>query len=146
LADDTVVLDRPGPAASGRPARVKVTDDGVDRIRVRVDAEGAGYLVVADALRDGWKATVDGREVELRNADHALVAVPVPAGRHTIAFDAAPRGWRAGIAISLIALLVLVALVAVGLTRRARRRRAAGAPAETARLERQPELEKVDSK
>jgi hypothetical protein len=146
LADDTVVLDRPGPAASGRPARVKVTDDGVDRIRVRVDAEGAGYLVVADALRDGWKATVDGREVELRNADHAMVAVPVPAGRHTIAFDAAPRGWRAGIAISLIALLVLVALVAVGLTRRARRRRAAGAPAETARLERQPELEKVDSK
>ena len=36
--------------------------------------------VIADALRPGWRATVDGRPATLSPADHGLVAVPVPAG------------------------------------------------------------------
>jgi membrane protein YfhO len=144
VPDDTVVLDRPGPGASGKPARVVVTKDGVDSIRARVDAEGAGYLVVADAIRDGWKATVDGREVALRNADHALVAIPVSAGRHTVALRAAPRGWRAGIAVSLLALVVLLALVGWGLVRRASRRLRFVPPVEEGSPQLEPE--KVDSK
>jgi hypothetical protein len=115
---DTVVLSRPGPAASGRSATVAVKEDSGDRIRAEVTANGSGYLVVADAIQDDWSATVDGRSVQLRDADHALVAVPVPAGQHTIAFSATPRGWRVGIVVSLAALAVLALVCMWGIYRR----------------------------
>ena len=93
--------------------------------RLQVDARGAGYVVVADAIQTGWVARLDGERVNLRRADHALVAVYVPEGRHTIELVARPRGWRAGIALSLAALVVVVGLFAWILSRRYRRTRAA---------------------
>lgn len=85
VADNAVVLSDPGPAASGRPATVQVLADGTDEITTTVDAQGSGYLVVADADQVGWQATVDGRRADLVKADQGLVAVNVPAGTHTVA-------------------------------------------------------------
>ncbi|MEY9931034.1 hypothetical protein ABH926_005681 [Catenulispora sp. GP43] len=85
VADDAVVLSDPGPAASGRPASVQVLADGTDSITTTVDAQGSGYLVVADADQVGWQAAVDGRRADLVKADQGLVAVDVPAGTHTVA-------------------------------------------------------------
>jgi hypothetical protein len=123
IPDDTVVLDRNGPAATGRPATIAVREDTGDKIRVEVDADGAGYLVVADALQHGWSAQLDGREVPLVNADHALVALHVPRGSHVIELAATPPGWRAGIVISLSALLLLLTLAGVWMLRRRLRAR-----------------------
>lgn len=120
VGGDTVILSRPGPAAAGKSARVVVQEDSGDRIRARVDAHGAGYLVVADAIQHDWSATVDGRSAELRDADHAVVAIAVPAGRHVIELSATPRGWRAGIVVSVIAVVILVFLAAWGLLHRRR--------------------------
>ena len=117
---DTVVLNRKGPVADGRPAKVTVRTDSGDKIRADVRADGAGYVVVADGLQSGWSASVDGRSVPLVRADHALVAVPVPRGAHTIELTATPRGWRVGTLISLLALVLVVAIVAVWLVRRRR--------------------------
>lgn len=84
VADDAVVLSDPGPAASGLPAAVRVTEDGTDSITTTVDAQGSGYLVVADADQVGWQAAVDGHRAGLVKADQGLVAVHVPAGTHTV--------------------------------------------------------------
>lgn len=84
LAPDEVLLDSRAGTSSGAPAVVDVVEDGTDAVEVTVAADGAGYLVVADALQAGWRATVDGEPAELRAADHAVVAVPVEAGRHTV--------------------------------------------------------------
>jgi hypothetical protein len=85
LAGDQVVLDSPGPAADGKPATVRLGRDNTDTVSSTVDARGAGYLVVADADQTGWVATVDGRPARLVPADEGVVAVAVPAGRHTVA-------------------------------------------------------------
>ncbi len=87
LPPDTVVLDEDGPAAAGRPATVSIEQDTGDEIRVRVDATGAGYLVVAESLSSGWAASVDGTATTIRAADQAFGAVAVPAGAHEIVFD-----------------------------------------------------------
>lgn len=81
---DQVVLSEPGPVATGRPATVQVTDDGMDSITTSVDAQGGGYLVVADADQVGWTASVDGQRADLVPADQGVVAVHVPAGTHTV--------------------------------------------------------------
>jgi len=123
---ERVVLDRPGPGAEGRPASLRVDVDSGERITVAVEAQGAGYLVVADALQKGWIAAVDGRPATLRSADHGLVAVAVPSGNHTVSLSYSVPYGGVGIWISLTTGLVLVVLL-VSEWWWVRRRRSAGA-------------------
>jgi hypothetical protein len=117
VPDNTVVLSEEGAPADGEPAEVEIVADEPDRITTSVDAAGAGYVVVADALQTDWRVTVDGESAELVEADHAGVAVAVPAGEHEVTLRYQPRGQRAGLAISGITALGLAALVV--LSRRA---------------------------
>ncbi|EXG81430.1 YfhO family protein [Cryptosporangium arvum] len=111
LAADAVVLDAPGGAAEGKPATVRWVDDGFDEMRLAVDAEGAGYLVLADAIQSTWRVTVDGRPADLVRADHGLAAVHVPAGTHTIDFSYAPKYAGLGAWLSAGTAILLVAAV-----------------------------------
>ncbi|HEX6754720.1 MAG TPA: YfhO family protein [Mycobacteriales bacterium] len=129
LPASAVMLDAAGPATAGQPATVDVLEDSGDTIRARVDAQGAGYLVVADALQTDWTVTVDGKPATLRNADHALVAVDVPAGAHEVAFAYAPSGRPLGTLVTGFAVLLVAGLlVADRLRRRGRHRRARPEP------------------
>ncbi|GAA0249419.1 hypothetical protein [Cryptosporangium japonicum] len=110
-AADTVVLDAPGGATDGKPATVRWVDDGFDEMRLDVDADGAGYLVLADAIQSTWRVTVDGRPAALVRADHGLAAVHVPAGTHTVDFSYAPKHADLGARISVGAAILLVAAV-----------------------------------
>ncbi|HEX2025387.1 MAG TPA: YfhO family protein [Actinomycetota bacterium] len=105
---DRVILSTDGPAGSGLGAEVTVVRDGRDEIMVEIDAQGSGYLVIADPIQTGWTATIDGREAILRDADHAVAAVLVPPGRHTVSLRFDPSGWRTGLAVSGFALLILL--------------------------------------
>ena len=111
------------PAAAGRPADVHVTSDQPERIEAQVDAEGAGYLVVADSiLREGWTATVDGRSARIVPGNHAFAAVPVPEGRHTVVLSYAAPGLRTGAWVSAVSVVVVVVLLAWPWWSRRRRR------------------------
>ncbi|SHN47896.1 hypothetical protein [Cryptosporangium aurantiacum] len=136
VASDAVVLDAPGGVTDGRPADVRWHTDGFDEMRLTVDAEGAGYLVLADAIQPTWAVTVDGTAADLVRADHGLAAVHVPAGRHIVAFRYAPRYAALGAWVS-VGTVVLVVVAVGGEWIHLRRRRAVGtgapasAPAET---------------
>jgi hypothetical protein len=116
---DQVVLDSPGPAADGKPAKVSVVTDSGQSISADVDAAGAGYLVIADALQQpGWSVTVDGKKADLVPADHGLVAVAVPSGTHHVTLRYHAPGQLAGAALSGVAILLLFG---VGIVQRRRR-------------------------
>lgn len=125
-ADDTVVLGAPGEPVDGAPATVEVVEDSGDTIRVQVDAEGAGYVVVADSIQSGWSAQVDGESVELVDAEHAAVAVHVPPGRHDIVVRYTPDGRTLGSWLSGASVLALMLLAFPPAWRRQARRRALG--------------------
>jgi hypothetical protein len=110
LPREAVVLSAAGPASAGKPATLTTLDDTGDDVTVRVDAAGAGYLVVADSMQSGWKVSIDGAAAQLVDADHAFSGVFVPAGQHTVSFRYGPRGLTGGIAVTGASLLVLVAL------------------------------------
>lgn len=123
-----VVLSEPGPTASGEPAEVTVGADTGDQVRAEVDAEGAGYLVLSDAIQSGWTVTVDGDPADLVEADHAFGAVFVPAGQHVVEFRYQPSSWWIGLAVSGVAALVWLGLLGYWLVRRRRARPSAGVP------------------
>jgi hypothetical protein len=121
----TVVLEQPASVGTGGPAEVRVLRDDGDRVLAQVDARAGGYLVVADALQQGWRVWVDGSPAPLLPADHALVAVHVPDGIHTVEFRYAPRALIPGLLVSSAAILLLLLILAVsGRRRRARHREA----------------------
>jgi hypothetical protein len=141
---DNVLLSEDGPAGSGEPADVRVVTDTPTSMSAEVDAAGDGYLVVADALQQGWVAQVDGEAAELVAADHAGVAVHVPAGQHEITLRHRPPGQRVGLAVTAVALLALAGAwvwgdrLAGGLANRAARRRHRGDAAQS--------LERIDQR
>ncbi len=109
-----VVLGAAGPPASGKPAKVSVVTDSGQSISADVDAAGAGYLVIADALQEtGWSVEVDGKPAKLLPADHAMVAVAVPSGTHRVTLRYRAPGQLAGTALTGVAIVLLfgVALV-----------------------------------
>jgi len=108
LPDDTVVLSSGDPSTGAvSSAEVDVVTDDPERLEIRVDADGDGHLVVADAIQNDWVATVDGEAVDLLDADHAVVAVAVPSGQHEVVLRYEPRGRRLGLVLSAIALVAL---------------------------------------
>lgn len=133
LPTSTVILEHSDDVAklSGRSeAGLDVLEDG-ETIRVHVDADGDGWLVLAESVRGagGWTATVDGETVPLVDADEAMGAVLVPDGEHEVVISYHPPGLtlgRTGSAIGAVGLLALI-LVPVVLDRRARRSRQATA-------------------
>jgi uncharacterized membrane protein YfhO len=104
-----VVLGASGPPASGQPATVTVDKDASDQIAATVDAAGAGYLVVADAmLEPGWSVQVDGKKAALLPADAAMAAVAVPQGVHRITFSYHAPGQLSGAILSVLAALIMI--------------------------------------
>lgn len=122
IADEVVLLSEAPAEPSGGPGQVTTTTDDGDAIEVEAASEEGGWLVVADALQTGWEATIDGEPTELLDADHAMVAVRVPPGTHTVRLEADPPGLSTGLRISMVALVVL-AILLVPWSHRATRRR-----------------------
>jgi hypothetical protein len=120
LQPDQVVLDAPGPGTDGRPAQISWIDDGLNQVVLGVQAEGAGYVVLADAIQTGWRVTVDGLAAPLLAADHAFAAVALGPGNHTVRFFypgplTGTGAWISGLAA--VSLLIAVAVEAFTLRR-----------------------------
>ncbi len=96
------------------------------RITGTVEAEKDSLLVYSIPIDNGWKATVDGQEAEIRPLADAFVGVPVTAGKHEVTISYMPEGVKPGMLISLAGLAILLILLAVSLILKASRKKAAG--------------------
>ncbi|MEK7543333.1 MAG: YfhO family protein [Patescibacteria group bacterium] len=70
-------------------------------------------LFLSDAFDPGWKATIDGQNVQIYRADYDFRSVFVPSGEHTIRMVYWPGSfvvglWFAGFGVLLLALLAKV--------------------------------------
>jgi len=75
-----------------------------ERVDIAVDVAAPGYLLLTDAHYPGWRAWVDGREVEVIRADALFRAVKLEPGRHRVMFAFQPASVRVGSVVSLVAL------------------------------------------
>jgi len=97
------------PPADPTADMATITSYQPDVIRLRTRSDAPGLLMLSEITNPGWRATVDGRSVAVEIADHALQAVPIPAGEHTVALRYQPRSLQIGLVISLVALALLAA-------------------------------------
>lgn len=93
-----------------------------ERFEVTFRALASGWIVVADRWAPGWRATLDGRPVELLGANFLLRAIAVEAGEQRLAMSYRPAGhpWAAAaLSWTLLAALTALAVAAGGAGRTA---------------------------
>jgi hypothetical protein len=83
-----------------------------DRSRLRIHAamRAPGWIVVSEPAWKGWRATRARVPLRLQTADHAFLAMYLPAGDSDVVLRYLPNGFVFGASISALALLALAAL------------------------------------
>jgi len=94
------------PGEVGGGDRVRVIQRVPGRVMLEVEAAAEGLLVLSEIWYPGWRAFLDGAPTALLQADHALMALPVPAGYHRVELRFESATVKLGLAISLLTLLV----------------------------------------
>ncbi len=81
------------------------------RVKIAVDVEQKGLVVISDNYHKGWKARVDGKPTPILLANYIMRAVPVSAGHHEIEMVFRPKLLLAGIFITAAGWALLAILL-----------------------------------
>ncbi|MGA2617083.1 MAG: hypothetical protein ABSF26_05680 [Thermoguttaceae bacterium] len=102
-----------------------IIDDTPQRVRLSVEMETPGLVVLGDRWDKGWHAYLNGEPAPILPTNHVLRGVSVPAGKSSLEFRYAPASLRCGLWLGGLALVVLAGWSAAGF--RMRRSHASGA-------------------
>lgn len=102
--------------------QTEITRFEPESFSIEVSTPQAAILSLAHPDYPGWRATLDGQPVDTLRAYGALVAVPVPAGEHTVEFVYDPLSYRLGALLSLLTWGILGIIAAFSLGSLARRK------------------------
>ncbi|MCD6057114.1 MAG: hypothetical protein K0Q89_644, partial [Thermomicrobiales bacterium] len=91
----------------------RVAAYGPDMMSITTQTAAPGLLVVSEIFESGWRAYVDGEEVEILPTDHALRGIPIPSGEHTVEMRYDPLSLRLGLWISGIASVAMIVIFAI---------------------------------
>lgn len=120
--------DFPAMAAPDTDPTSSVTLAGFapDRLSYDATTSADGFLVMSEVYEPGWKAYLDGDEVEIYPTDVALRGIMLPAGDHIVDLRYEPTSLRVGFAVSALAHGVMVVALAVAAWTGLRRSRRPG--------------------
>lgn len=98
----------PGPPATGS---ARITAYAPEEVRVAVQADAPGVLVLSDLHSPGWSATLGGEPAPLLGVNLVVRGVRVPAGTHEVVFRYEAPGLATGLALSGLSLVLLALLL-----------------------------------
>jgi hypothetical protein len=110
-------LSTPDPL--GETADVVVKD--ANQLKVHVNAQRPGVLVLSETFYPAWRAYVDGRPTHIYRANYLFRAVAIPAGAHEVEMRYESTAFQVGVLVSAGTLITLLA-IGCSLWLRARRR------------------------
>lgn len=93
------------------PGQAQILARRNDRLLIETDAAQASLLVLSEMAYPGWRARVDGQDVEWRRVNYMLCGVPVGAGKHQVEFVYQPDIVKYGALVSVTSALGLLSLV-----------------------------------
>ncbi|HHZ05941.1 MAG TPA: YfhO family protein [Clostridiales bacterium] len=84
-----------------------------DSISGTITAKEDGLMYTSIPYEKGWKAYVDGAEVEITPIADAMVAVPLTAGEHTVTFKYVPDGFIPALAVTILCIGIFIAIIII---------------------------------
>jgi hypothetical protein len=117
LVTATSSAPTPNPPSTTAPddagkGRARVIKYHAHEVVIEATTPTPAMLVLTDTDYPGWRATVDGVNVQIIRADTLFRGVALASGTHEVRFEFAPLSVRIGGAVSGIALIVVVGAVA----------------------------------
>ncbi len=86
------------------------TDRG---LKGTIKTDEAGLFYTSVLYTEGWKAYVDGKEVEITPVADTFIAFDLPQGEHTVELRFTTPGLYAGIVVSCAGIVIFVALCVI---------------------------------
>ncbi|MDI6783511.1 MAG: YfhO family protein, partial [bacterium] len=99
-------------------ATVEITLYTANRINLKVQSPEPGYLVLSEIYYPGWKANLDGKQVQVGIVGSLLRSLPIPAGDHPVDFIFSPFSFWLGLIITTITWLGLVVILLYSLRKK----------------------------
>jgi hypothetical protein len=87
--------------------RAKLVSEIPTRIKVALQMETAGLVVLADLWDRGWRAYLNGKSIPIVRANHAIRGVAVPAGEGMLEFRYEPASFTWGLRLATLATALL---------------------------------------
>jgi uncharacterized membrane protein YfhO len=99
--------------AQGKPIATscKILSYAHENIVIRVSTGKKGYLVLSEMYYPGWKAFVNGKEVDVLCGNYIFRAIPVEAGDHEVHLFFVSWPFRIGMLVSLITSSICVLVI-----------------------------------
>ncbi|KKU92446.1 MAG: hypothetical protein UY21_C0001G0069 [Microgenomates group bacterium GW2011_GWA1_48_10] len=110
----TVILEKnpPWELAPGGKSEAKMSNYRENMVVIETQADKPKALFLSDTYYPGWKATLDGKPIDIYRADYIFRSVMVPSGKHTVIFNYDPETFKFGLALSgLSAALLLITIL-----------------------------------
>lgn len=107
LSREAVVEGFASDAMFNTQVEIGEVTDNINTVAFTVNAESDAFLVMSDAMHDGWRLLIDGEEAPLYWTNLLLRGFNVPAGEHAIEmrFEPSEAAWAAtlsGVGVLLI--------------------------------------------
>ncbi|WP_353083178.1 YfhO family protein [Flavobacterium sp.] len=97
-------------------ATIQLTNNKPNHLKYSSNNKNNGFAVFSEMYyKNGWNATIDGKESEIIRVDYALRGLNIPAGKHTVEFKFEPQVVKTGSTIALISSIGMVLLLAGGI-------------------------------
>jgi hypothetical protein len=111
--EEAVVLEDPAASATtgAGPSLVSIRVDEPLCVELTATMKGDGYVVLADTIYPGWRATVDGAPAPVLAANGLFRAVFVRDGSHRVRFEYRSRSLHLGAAIAAVTAALALGLV-----------------------------------
>jgi len=95
----------------GGKGTVEIVSYEDTKIELKVKALTDGFLVMSDSNYPGWKASVDGQEQKILQANYNYRALEIEPGEHQVIFSYEPQAVKWGSLISGVTLLGIVVFI-----------------------------------
>lgn len=105
-------------------SEVKITSYQPNHLSYDVKTGKGGVVVFSEIYYPGWKATVDGQEVELGRVNYVLRALNLKAGNHKVELDFHPTSVKNTEIVAYVGYILLFLLIALGVFVEYRRKKA----------------------
>jgi hypothetical protein len=106
---NVVYLETPTALPENCKGAAQIVDEIPTRIKIALEMETAGIVVLSDRWDKGWHAYLSGKEVPILRANHAVRGVSVPAGNGELEFRYEPASFAFGLRLAGLSALVISA-------------------------------------
>jgi hypothetical protein len=97
-------------------ASIKLTLHNPNHLQYISNNANDGFAVFSETYyKNGWKATIDGKEATIINVDYVLRGLEIPKGEHKIEFKFEPQIVKTGGMIALFSSIGMILLIIGGI-------------------------------